>query len=364
MQTFKIAVLPGDGIGPEVMVEARRVLAAVQRKFGFTLDLTEARVGGAAIDVDGEALPPETLRICGEADAILFGSVGGPKWEKLPPNQQPERAALLPLRKHFGLFANLRPAVCLPKLTHASPVKESIIAGGFDVLCVRELTGGLYFGQPKHTLENDGDTIAIDTMVYKKSEIERIAHVAFKAAQGRSRKLTSIDKANVLENGVLWRKTVTALAAEYPDVQLSHLYVDNAAMQLVKNPRSFDVILAENLFGDILSDEMAMIAGSLGMLPSASLGLKETATGRFGLFEPSGGTAPDIAGKGIANPIAQILSAAMMLRYSLGLTDAADAIDRAVGATIDAGLRTGDIHSEGTQRVGTVEMGTAITERV
>jgi 3-isopropylmalate dehydrogenase len=364
MQTFKIAVLPGDGIGPEVMVEARRVLGAAQRKFGFTLDLTEARVGGAAIDADGEALPPETLRICGEADAILFGSVGGPKWEKLPPNQQPERAALLPLRKHFGLFANLRPAVCLPKLTHASPVKEAIIAGGFDVLCVRELTGGLYFGQPKHTLENDGDTIAIDTMVYKKSEIERIAHVAFKAAQGRSKKLTSIDKANVLENGVLWRKTVTALAAEYPDVQLSHLYVDNAAMQLVKNPRSFDVILAENLFGDILSDEMAMIAGSLGMLPSASLGLKETATGRFGLFEPSGGTAPDIAGKGIANPIAQILSAAMMLRYSLGLGEAADAIDRAVGETIDAGLRTSDIHSEGTQRVGTVEMGTAITARV
>jgi 3-isopropylmalate dehydrogenase len=364
MQTFKIAVLPGDGIGPEVMVEARRVLGVAQRKFGFTLDLTEARVGGAAIDVDGEALPPETLRICGEADAILFGSVGGPKWEKLPPNQQPERAALLPLRKHFGLFANLRPAVCLPKLTHASPVKESIIAGGFDVLCVRELTGGLYFGQPKQTQENGGDTIAIDTMVYKKSEIERIAHVAFKAAQGRSKKLTSIDKANVLENGVLWRKTVTALAAEYPDVQLSHLYVDNAAMQLVKNPRSFDVILAENLFGDILSDEMAMIAGSLGMLPSASLGLKETATGRFGLFEPSGGTAPDIAGKGIANPIAQILSAAMMLRYSLGLTEAADAIERAVGETIDAGLRTGDIHSEGTQRVGTVEMGSAITERV
>ncbi|MEA3187101.1 MAG: 3-isopropylmalate dehydrogenase [Chthoniobacter sp.] len=360
MQTFKIAVLPGDGIGPEVMVEARRVLAAVQRKFGFTLDLTEARVGGAAIDVDGEALPPETLRICGEADAILFGSVGGPKWEKLPPNQQPERAALLPLRKHFGLFANLRPAVCLPKLTHASPVKESIIAGGFDVLCVRELTGGLYFGQPKHTLENDGDTIAIDTMVYKKSEIERIAHVAFKAAQGRSRKLTSIDKANVLENGVLWRKTVTALAAEYPDVQLSHLYVDNAAMQLVKNPRSFDVILAENLFGDILSDEMAMIAGSLGMLPSASLGLKETADGRFGMYEPSGGTAPDIAGKGIANPIAQILSAGMMLRHSFGQIEAAAVLENAVHAVIANGYRTGDIFTEGGKRVNTREMGDAI----
>jgi 3-isopropylmalate dehydrogenase len=290
----------------------------VERKFGLSFELTEARVGGAAIDVDGRALPEETLRVCGEADAILFGSVGGPKWESLPPNEQPERAALLPLRKHFSLFANLRPAVCFPKLTHASPVKESIIAGGFDVLCVRELTGGLYFGQPKGLQYNDGEPVAVDTMVYKKSEIERIAHVAFKAAQGRRKQLTSIDKANVLENGVLWRRTINEIATQYPEVTVSHLYVDNAAMQLIKNPKGFDVVLAENLFGDILSDEMAMITGSLGMLPSASLGLKETATGRFGLFEPSGGTAPDIAGKGIANPIAQILSAAMMLRYSLG----------------------------------------------
>jgi 3-isopropylmalate dehydrogenase len=364
MKTFKIAVLPGDGIGPEVMAEARRVLAVVESKFALQFDLTEARVGGIAIDVDGEALPAETLRVCGEAEAILFGSVGGPKWEALPPNQQPERAALLPLRKHFGLFANLRPAVCFPKLTHASPVKEEIIAGGFDVLCVRELTGGLYFGQPKGIREENGEPVAVDTMVYKKSEIERIAHVAFKAALTRSRRVTSIDKANVLENGVLWRKTVTEIAAQYPTVTLNHLYVDNAAMQLIRNPRGFDVVLAENLFGDILSDEMAMITGSLGMLPSASLGLKETPLGRFGLFEPSGGTAPDIAGKGIANPIAQILSAAMMLRYSLGEHAAAEAIERAVRRVIDDGLRTGDIFSEGTRRVGTREMGEAIAGAV
>ncbi len=364
MKTFKIAVLPGDGIGPEVMAEARRVLAVVESKFALHFELTEARVGGIAIDVDGEALPAETLRVCGEAEAILFGSVGGPKWESLPPNRQPERAALLPLRKHFGLFANLRPAVCFPNLTHASPVKEELIAGGFDVLCVRELTGGLYFGQPKGIHEVDGEPVAVDTMVYKRSEIERIAHVAFKAAMTRGKRVTSIDKANVLENGVLWRKTVTEIAAQYPEVTLNHLYVDNAAMQLIKNPRGFDVVLAENLFGDILSDEMAMITGSLGMLPSASLGLKETPLGRFGLFEPSGGTAPDIAGKGIANPIAQILSAAMMLRYSLGEPAAAEAIERAVRQVIDDGLRTGDIFSEGTRRVGTREMGEAIAAAI
>ncbi len=364
MQTFQIAVLAGDGIGPEVMAEARRVLAAIETRFSLRFQCTEARVGGIAIDTDGEALPAETVRICRASDAILFGSVGGPKWESLPPPRQPERAALLPLRKEFALFANLRPAVCFPALTHASPIKDSIIAGGFDVLCVRELTGGLYFGQPKGRHEENGETVAVDTMVYRTSEIERIAHVAFRAAQGRSKKVTSIDKANVLENGVLWRQTVTALAAQYPDVQLSHLYVDNAAMQLIKNPRGFDVVLAENLFGDILSDEMAMIAGSLGMLPSASLGQKETATGRFGLFEPSGGTAPDIAGKSIANPIAQILSAGMMLRYALGRPDAADAIDRAVQKVIGDGLRTGDIFSEGTKRVGTAEMGAAITAAV
>ncbi|MEQ1858617.1 MAG: 3-isopropylmalate dehydrogenase [Chthoniobacteraceae bacterium] len=359
-KTFQIAVLAGDGIGPEVMAEALRVLAVVEGKFGLKLAFTEARVGGVAIDVDGRALPEATIAVCEASDAILFGSVGGPKWESLPPNEQPERAALLPLRKHFGLFANLRPAVCFPELTHASPVRADLVAGGFNILCVRELTGGLYFGQPKFSREENGDVIAVDTMVYKRSEIERIAHVAFKAAQGRDKRLTSVDKANVLENGVLWRRTLNEIAKQYPDVALSHLYVDNAAMQLIKNPRGFDVVLAENLFGDILSDEMAMITGSLGMLPSASLGLKETPTGRFGLFEPSGGTAPDIAGKGIANPIAQILSAAMLLRYALGETGAADAIEAAVKSVIEQGLRTGDIWSEGTRRVGTREMGEAI----
>jgi 3-isopropylmalate dehydrogenase len=249
-------------------------------------------------------------------------------------------------------------------LTHASPVKEELIAGGFDVLCVRELTGGLYFGQPKGRREENGDTVVVDTMVYRQSEIERIAHVAFQAARGRKKKLTSIDKANVLENGVLWRQTVTRIAADYPDVQINHLYVDNAAMQLIKNPRGFDVVLAENLFGDILSDEMAMIAGSLGMLPSASLGVRETAHGRFGMYEPSGGSAPDIAGKGIANPIAQILSAGMMLRYSFGQAAAADAIDTAVRAVIRKGLRTGDIYSAGTTRVNTREMADAILAEV
>ena len=249
-------------------------------------------------------------------------------------------------------------------LTHASPIKESIISGGFNVLCVRELTGGLYFGEPKFTRPEGDDVIAVDTMIYRKSEIERIAHVAFRAAQNRNRRLTSIDKANVLENSVLWRKTVNEIATSYADVQLNHLYVDNAAMQLIRNPRGFDVVLAENLFGDILSDEMAMISGSLGMLPSASLGA-QTSEGRyFGLYEPSGGSAPDIAGKGIANPIAQILSAALMLRYSFGEEEAAQAIETAVTSVIEGGLRTADIHTEGTRRVGTEEMGRAIAAAV
>ncbi len=363
--SYQIAVLAGDGIGPEVMAQARHVLDKVAAKFSVELHFTEHNVGGIAIDLEGHALPDLTLRACEKSHAILFGSVGGPKWESLPPNLQPERAALLPLRKHFGLFANLRPALCFPALTHASPIRPDLVAGGFDVLCVRELTGGLYFGQPKLTEMRDGELVAIDTMIYKKSEIERIAHVAFKAAQGRSKRLTSIDKANVLENGVLWRKTVIEVGSKYPDVTLSHLYVDNAAMQLIKQPKSFDVVLAENLFGDILSDEMAMITGSLGMLPSASLGAINQQTNLpFGLYEPSGGTAPDIAGRGIANPIAQILSAAMLLRHSLGQENAALAIERAVRQTIDDGYRTGDIWSEGTKKVGTAEMGTAILERL
>ncbi len=363
-ESFQVAVLAGDGIGPEVMVQARRVLDAVTRKFPISIQYTECRVGGLAIDVDGKALPEATLKACEAADAILFGSVGGPKWEGLPANEQPERAALLPLRKHFGLFANLRPGVCLPELAHASPLHPRSVEGGFDVLCVRELTGGLYFGEPKYTKQESGEFFAVDTMIYWESEIRRIARVAFEAARARGGKVTSIDKANVLQNGLLWRRVVTETAADYPDVTLNHLYVDNAAMQLVRNPKQFDVILAENMFGDILSDELAMITGSLGMLPSASLGETTGGARRFGMYEPSGGTAPDIAGKGIANPIAQILSAAMMLRYSLGRNDAADAIDAAVRRVIAAGLRTGDIWTDGSLRVNTEEMGAAIEAAV
>ncbi len=362
--TFQIAVLAGDGIGPEVMTESLRVLHAAAKKHDLQLELTEAAVGGAAIDEFGHALPPETLRVCEEADAILFGSVGGPKWETLPPAQQPERAALLPLRKHFGLFANLRPSVCYPSLTHASPIRADISAGGFDVLCVRELTGGLYFGQPKYTDLEAADPFAVDTMIYRRSEIERVARLAFAAARGRGKRLVSIDKANVLECSVLWRRTVTEIGEEFLDVALTHLYVDNAAMQLIRRPRDFDVILAENLFGDILSDEMAMIAGSLGMLPSASLGETKAGKRPFGLYEPSGGSAPDIAGKGIANPIAQILSAALMLRYSLEQEAAAKSIEAAVRRAIDDGLRTGDIRSGDERAVGTAEMATAVIERL
>ena len=348
------------------MDEALRVLEAVEAKFGFTVSRTSHLVGGAAIDATGHPLPPETVAACEQADAILFGSVGGPKWESLPPDIQPERGALLPLRKHFGLFANLRPGVCLPSLTHASPVKNELIKDGFDVLCVRELTGGVYFGKPKGRHEEDGEPVALDTMIYRKSEIERIARVAFAAAMGRDKRLVSVDKANVLASSVLWREVVVEIAKEFPEVQLSHLYVDNAAMQLIRRPGDFDVLVTENLFGDILSDEMAMISGSLGMLPSASLGQRRDNGLYFGMYEPSGGSAPDIAGQGVANPIAQILSLAMLLRFSLGETEAADAIDAAVAKAIDDGLRTGDIATgaEGETRVGTKAMGDAILARL
>ncbi|MES2739044.1 MAG: 3-isopropylmalate dehydrogenase [Verrucomicrobiota bacterium] len=362
-RTYKLAVLPGDGIGPEVMAEAIQVLDTLAARSDFAFEYNHQLVGGAAIDAMGKALPAETVTACEASDAILFGSVGGPKWEKLPPNEQPERGALLPLRKHFGLFANLRPGLCYPALTASSPIRPDLVEGGFDVLCVRELTGGLYFGQPKsRTTLPDGDIEVIDTMVYKKSEIERIGHVAFKAAQLRRKHVTSVDKANVLTNSVLWRETMLEVAKQYPDVTLAHLYVDNAAMQLIKAPRSFDVMVTENLFGDILSDEMAMICGSLGMLASASLGKPKGDGLYFGLFEPSGGTAPDIAGQGIANPIAQILSAALLLRFSLGLEEQAVAIENAVRKVIEDGLRTGDIFTgvEGTRKVGTREMGNAI----
>jgi 3-isopropylmalate dehydrogenase len=359
-----IAVLAGDGIGPEVMGEAVRILKATAEKFSFSIELKEYPVGGAGIDECGRALPAHTLAGCEAAEAILFGSVGGPKWESLPAAEQPERAALLPLRKHFGLYANLRPAICFPELTHASPLHPAIVQGGFDVLCVRELTGGLYFGEPKFLREENGEKMAVDTMVYRESEIRRIARVAFEAARGRGNRVTSIDKANVLQNGVLWRSVVTEVAAEFPDVQLDHLYVDNAAMQLIKNPKAFDVILAENLFGDILSDEMAMLTGSLGMLPSASLGEAAAGARRFGMYEPSGGSAPDIAGKGVANPVAQILSAALLLRYSLGHEDAAAAIESAVREAIADGYRTRDIAHNDSLIVGTSGMGSAILERL
>jgi 3-isopropylmalate dehydrogenase len=353
----KIAVLPGDGIGPEVMAEALRVLDAVEAKYGVKFERTHANVGGAGIDNEGKALPESTVNICKAADAILFGSVGGPKWESLPPDEQPERGALLPLRKIFGLYANLRPAIIFPSLTGASSLKEEVIGGGFNVLVIRELTGGIYFSQPKGIEGSGRERVGVDTMRYSVPEIERITHVAFEAARKRGRKVCSIDKANVLSTSVLWREVVTGIAREYPDVELTHMYVDNAAMQLVKWPKQFDVILCENMFGDILSDEAAMLTGSLGMLPSASL-----AEGTFGMYEPSGGSAPDIAGQGIANPIAQILSMGMMLKFSFGMQDAADSIDNAVTKVLDQGYRTRDIYQNKPEEklVNTKEMGSAI----
>jgi 3-isopropylmalate dehydrogenase len=360
MNSYTIALLPGDGIGPEVMAEAEKVLAAVERKYGIEFAFTRADVGGIAIDNHGRALPESTIAACREADAVLFGSVGGPKWESLPPEEQPERAALLPLRKIFALFANLRPAIVFPQLKGASPLKPEIIGEGFNVLVVRELTGGIYFGQPKG---NDGIT-GFDTMVYTADEIRRIARLAFETAMKRDKRLVSIDKANVLTTMVLWRKVVTELGREYPEVTLSHMYVDNAAMQLVRNPRQFDVMLCGNMFGDILSDEASMITGSLGMLPSASLAAPEEGKLPFGLYEPSGGSAPDIAGKGIANPIAQILSAAMMLKYSLGLDGAYDDIYAAIEAVLDEGYRTVDIMSAGMKEIGTGEIGDRIAAKI
>jgi 3-isopropylmalate dehydrogenase len=351
---FKIAVLPGDGIGPEVMDEALKVMDAAREKFGFELACTTADVGGIAIDRHGRALPDETLALCESCDAILFGSVGGPEWESLPPEQQPERGALLPLRKHFNLFCNLRPAKVFPALASASPLHPDIVKEGFDILCVRELTGDIYFGQPKGREGSGPDERAFDTMVYTRREIERIAKAAFDAARLRNRRVASVDKANVLTTMVLWREVVIETAREYPDVDLSHIYVDNATMQLVKDPHQFDVLLCGNMFGDIISDECAMITGSMGLLPSASI-----SEAGFGLYEPAGGSAPDIAGRGIANPIAQILSAAMMLRYSLDQGSAADAVEAAVARVLEEGIRTPDI-AAGGPFVSTREMGDAV----
>ncbi|TVQ21383.1 MAG: 3-isopropylmalate dehydrogenase [Spirochaetaceae bacterium] len=356
MNTYRIAVLPGDGIGPEVMNEALQVLELTAGKHGFALECTQADVGGCAIDNHGVALPDATIRLCEDSDAILFGSVGGPKWEHLPPAEQPERAALLPLRKHFGLYANLRPAIVHAELSHLSPLKAEIVGQGLDLLVVRELTGGIYFGSPKA----DEGARAYDTLVYTEEEVERIARVAFEAARVRSRKVHSIDKANVLSSMVLWRRAVERVAADYPDVELHHMYVDNAAMQLVRNPQQFDVLVCSNMFGDILSDEASMITGSLGMLPSASLGETGASGRRFGLYEPIGGTAPDIAGKGVANPIAQILSAAMLLTYSLDEAAAAAAIEAGVSAALADGPLPADLASPGSPTAGTREIGERI----
>lgn len=372
-KNFNLAALAGDGIGPEVMREAIKVLHAVAKRFSLQFNIIEAPVGWAGIDADGKALPDATLELCRKSDSILFGSVGLPDRDPtIPKEQRPERAALLRLRKEFGLFANLRPVKMPKELAYACPLREDRQGNGIDILVVRELTGGMYFGQPKKTEEvmvtdrQDGNIHpvlrAIDTMVYTTPEIERIAHVAFKAAQLRRKKVTSIDKANVLENGVLWRDVVTTVSKHYPDVALEHMFVDNGAMQLMLKPTQFDVMLCENMFGDILSDEAAALAGSLGMLPSASLGATN-ADQTFGFYEPAGGTAPDIAGKNLANPIAQILSVALLLRYSFGLNDAANAIDTAVSKAIAAGLRTGDIFNPAdpaAKKVGTREMGDAI----
>jgi 3-isopropylmalate dehydrogenase len=367
MNTFNIAALAGDGIGPEVMREAIKVLRATEKKFGFSLNITEAPVGWAGIDAAGKALPDATLELCKKSDSILFGSVGLPDRDPtIPKEERPERAALLRIRKEFGLFANLRP-VQLPKaLAHACPLRPERQGDGIDILVVRELTGGMYFGQPKKTEAIDGGYRAVDTMVYTTPEIERIAHVAFRTAQLRRKKVTSIDKANVLENGVLWRDVVTRVGKAYPDVTLEHMFVDNGAMQLMLRPTQFDVMLCENMFGDILSDEAAALAGSLGMLPSASLGAT-SGERTFGFYEPAGGTAPDIAGKNLANPIAQILSCALMLRHSFKLNEAAAAIEAAVGRAIAAGNRTGDIFSAnetGAKKVGTSQMGDAVATAI
>lgn len=355
----KIAVLPGDGIGPEVMDEAIKVLNAAKKKFNFEIETKDAYVGGAAIDNCGEALPQETIDVCNWADAVLFGSVGGPKWENLPPEKQPERAALLPLRKIYGLYCNLRPAKVFPSLTASSPLRPDIVGNGFDILCVRELTGGIYFGQPKGREGSGPEEKAFDTMVYKRYEVERIARMAFDAARKRKSIVTSVDKANVLTTMVMWREIVNEVAKDYPDVKLNHIYVDNATMQLVKDPHQFDVLLCGNMFGDIISDECAMLTGSMGLLASASLNEE-----KFGLFEPAGGSAPDIAGKGIANPIAQILSASMMLKYSLGLEDAADAIENAIAKVLDEGILTGDLAGKDKKSVSTKEMGDEIAKRI
>ncbi|MEK6787811.1 MAG: 3-isopropylmalate dehydrogenase [Pseudomonadota bacterium] len=352
--TKHIVILAGDGIGPEIMAEAEKVLAKVNDQFGLGLSWSHELLGGCAIDKHGVPLPDVTLDAARKADAILLGAVGGPKWDQIERSIRPERG-LLKIRSELNLFANLRPAILYPQLAHASSLKTELVAG-LDILIVRELTGGIYFGQPRgiRILEN-GERQGYNTDVYSESEIRRIAHVAFQLAQQRNKKLLSVDKANVLEVTELWKQVVTEIAPEYPDVELSHMYVDNAAMQLVRRPKQFDVIVTGNLFGDILSDEAAMLTGSIGMLPSASLDQHKK-----GMYEPCHGSAPDIAGQGVANPLATILSVAMMLRYTFKADAAALAIEAAVGRVLDQGLRTPDIYSEGTTKVGTQAMGEAV----
>ncbi len=350
---MKVAVLPGDGIGPEIVSHARRVLDALR----LPIEYAEAPVGGAAYAASGDPLPPDTLSKAKEADAVLFGAVGDPRYDGLPRAKRPEQA-ILGLRKALGLFANLRPAQVYPELAGASALKAEVVAG-LDILIVRELTGDIYFGEPKGVRQKNGEREAFHTMRYSEGEIRRIARVAFEAARARakssSRRVCSVDKANVLETSQLWREVLTAEAKNHPDIELSHMYVDNCAMQLVRNPKQFDVIVTGNLFGDILSDEASMLTGSIGMLPSASLDERGK-----GLFEPIHGSAPDIAGRGVANPLAAILSAAMMLRYSLKQPAAAERVEAAVGKVLRAGLRTADIHTPGTRKVSTGEMGDAV----
>lgn len=351
--TSSILVLPGDGIGPEIVSEAVKVLRAAMQRFSLEVELDEALVGGAAYDAEGDPLPEGTLAKARQADAILFGSIGGPKWDAIERDKRPERG-LLRLRSSLNLFANLRPAILFPQLAGASSLKPEIVSG-LDILIVRELTGGIYFGQPRGIREENGERVGFNTDVYSESEIRRIGRVAFELAQARGGKLCSVDKANVLEVTELWKEVINDLASEYPDVQVSHMYVDNAAMQLVRAPKQFDVIVTGNLFGDILSDEAAMLTGSIGMLPSASLDER-----RKGLYEPCHGSAPDIAGQGIANPLATILSLAMLMRYSLDRGDVATAIEQAVESVLEQGLRTADIMADGCRQVGTAEMGDAV----
>ena len=352
----KITVIPGDGIGTEVVAQALRVLDKIETMYGHRFERQEALAGGAALDATGVPLPAETLEKCKDSDAVLLGALGGPKWDNNPPGKKPENG-LLGLRAGLGLYANLRPARIYPALANASTLKREVVEG-VDLLIVRELTGGIYFGKPRGISKEGEEEVGINTEIYRTSEIRRIAKVGFEAARKRRRKLTSVDKANVLEASQLWRRVVIEVGKDFPDIELSHLYVDNCAMQLIANPKQFDVIVTSNLFGDILSDEAAMLTGSIGMLPSASLG------GSIGMYEPVHGSAPDIAGKDIANPIATIASLAMMLKYSFGLQKESDAVEQAIVSVLESGYRTADLKEEGKTTVGTKQIGDLIIERI